>query len=79
MGRRWGAPGLRSKGVSSCDRIERRAPPKGESLNAIRAPRRRARRGVVIPQPLHSHPPHILLYVRRRLVAVLQLLLFGFT
>ena len=79
MGRRWGASGLRSEDVFSFDRIERLTLPKGESLNAIRAPRRRARRGVIIPQPLQSQPPYILLYERRRLVAVLQLLAFGFT
>jgi len=33
----------------------------------------------VIPQPLHSQPLSILMYVRRRLVAVLQVLVFGFT
>ena len=33
----------------------------------------------VIPQPLQSQPPYLLLYVRRRLVAVLQVLVLGFT
>ena len=33
----------------------------------------------VVLQPLHSQPPYILMYVRRSLVALLQVLVFVFT
>jgi len=59
VGRRWGAPGLLSEDVSSSDRIERLALPKGESLNAIRAPRRRAcRASRYSSPPAQSTPIH---------------------
>ena len=57
--RRWGAPGLRSEDVSSSDSVERLALPKGESLNAIRAPGRRARRASRCRStPAQSTPIH---------------------
>ena len=53
----WGAPGLHVRGRLLLDRIERLALPKGESLNAIRAPRRRSRRASRYSSPPKESPP----------------------
>ena len=79
VGRHWGAPGLRSEDVSSSDRIERLALPKGESLNAIKIPSRRALRASCYPStPADSTPIPFAVRVQQARRRV-QVLVFGFT